>query len=175
MTAKFQTRNSLPEDVRAIEALYADAFEEEDLVALVRQLLSSGADVFSLVGTAGDVVVAHAAFTRGRVPGNDADVALLGPLAVAPHWQRNGLGRLIVRYGLDQLKDEGIGHVFVLGDPAYYGRIGFKPELQVAPLYPLPEEWDGAWQSITLGDAGALAGGKIELPELWRREALWSP
>ena len=44
-------------------------------------------------------------------------------------------------------------HVYVLGDPAYYGRSGFIPEPAIAPPYALPEEWRDAWQSLSLGDA----------------------
>jgi hypothetical protein len=43
-----------------------------------------------------------------------------------------------------------VGKVLVLGDPAYYGRFGFAKETAIQPPYPLPEAWDGAWQSLVL-------------------------
>lgn len=167
-------RASTPGDLAAIEALYADAFPQEDLLPLVQDLLKHEDDVLSLIGTVSASLIAHVMFTKGGVGGNRLHVALLGPLAVAPVWQRKGAGSLIVRDGLQRLRHDGIGHVFVLGDPEYYGRFGFTPETNVAPPYPLPAQWKGAWQSMHLGDAAAISPGTLQLPELWRHKKYWT-
>lgn len=50
----------------------------------------------------------------------------LAPLAVLPETQRHGVGSALVTHSLQSapLKEEA---VFVLGDPAYYERFGFRP------------------------------------------------
>ena len=84
------------------------------------------------------------------------------------------MGSALVREGLRRLQSEGIGMVYVLGDPAYYARFGFLPERSVETPYPLPSEWADAWQSLRLMDAIGPAGGKLSLPRLWLDPALWS-
>ncbi len=170
---KREIRESAPSDDNTLKTIYRDAFPDEDLFPLVKALLEGDAGVLSLIATVGPAIVGHVVFTPCRVGGHTQNVVLLGPLAVAPDQQRKGIGTALIRDGLQRLKDAGTSRVFVLGDPAYYGRHGFSPETQVAPPYPLPEEWRAGWQSIAL-DETAL-DGTLEVPAAWRRRALWLP
>jgi putative acetyltransferase len=171
----YEIRASTSDDLHAIEALYLAAFPEEDLLPLVRDLLKCQHEVLSLIGTVGASLIAHVIFTKCAVEGLRSDVALLGPLAVAPDWQRKGAGSRIVRHGLQQLQHDGVNQVFVLGNPAYYSRFGFSMESCVVAPYPLPAEWGAAWQSITLDGVVASASGTLSLPKPWLRKKLWSP
>lgn len=175
MTCELEIRESGAGDRCAIEALYPEVFPQEDLLPLVRALLNEGADVHSLVALVDNAVAGHAVFTRCRVAGSDAAVALLGPVAVLPRMQKRGIGSALIRDGLTRLETEGAAEVYVLGDPAYYGRFGFAPERQVVPPYDLPEEWRDAWQSVRLGGALASVGGRLTVPRPWRDPALWGP
>ena len=94
----------------------------------------------SLVGTIDLQIAGHAIFTKCGVVGSGVKAALLGPLAVTPVWQRRGIGSAIVRAGLKRLEDADVNLVCVLGDPAYYGRLGFVPETLVEPPFRLPTE-----------------------------------
>lgn len=175
MTDKIEIRESRPGDVAAIERLYPDAFPDEDLLPLVRELLREGPAVLSLVAMAGEVLAGHVIFTTCGLAGRPDKLALLGPLAVVPARQRQGIGSAILRAGLQRLVKAGTKRVYVLGDPAYYGRFGFEPEDDVTLPYPLPEEWQGAWQSLSLrGDQPPLQGA-LSVPQPWRRPALWAP
>jgi putative acetyltransferase len=169
-----EIRRSVPSDRLAIEALYPRAFPDEDLVPLVQDLLEKRNDTVSLVAVIDSNLVGNIIFTIIGVDAGHQKAALLAPLAVSPKWQRQGIGSALVRTGLHQLLGEGISAVYVLGDPAYYGRLGFSPERSVRTPYPLPSEWADAWQSQTLGDAVGPAGGKLSLPEVWLDPALWS-
>lgn len=170
-----EIRHSQADDLPAIESLYPRAFPDEDLLPLVRQLLTQEADILSLVAQTDGRLAGHILFTICDMTGDDAKAALLAPLAVAPEWQRQGIGTALIREGLTHLKSAGVAHVYVLGDPAYYGRSGFKPETGVAPPYPLPEEYREAWQSLSLGSAPPPARGKLKLPDVWMKPALWGP
>jgi putative acetyltransferase len=175
MMEDIEIRESAAGDRAAIEALYPEAFPQEDLLPLVAALLREGHGVLSLVAQRGRSLLGHGAFTMCRVEGSNARAVLLGPLAVAAAAQQRGVGSAIVRAGLERLKREGVAWVFVLGDPAYYRRFGFAPENLVAPPYALPEEWRDAWQSVSLGGGRPLAGGKLSVPTVWRKPALWGP
>jgi putative acetyltransferase len=94
----------------------------------VRDLVNDSAVATSLVGTIGTQIVGHAIFTQCNVVGDSANATLLGPLAVAPAWHRQGIGSAIVRAGFRKLESAGVGRVYVLGDPAYYRRVCFQPE-----------------------------------------------
>jgi putative acetyltransferase len=175
MTKDLRIRESAPGDLASIEALYPAAFPDEDLLPLVRDLLGEGPDVLSLVAIAGSSLIGHVAFTPCEVTGSDSKAALLAPLAVAPAHQRQGVGSALVNAGLGELDAGGVSQVYVLGDPAYYGRFGFLPRARVLPPYPLPEAWSDAWQSLSLGGAEPLEGGEVILPDLWLKPALWGP
>lgn len=175
MSDSFEIRESLPGDKTSIETLYAEAFPDEDLLPVVRELLRGGPRVFSLVAMAEGALVGHVSFTYCSIVGRSDKVAMLAPLAVAPARQRQGIGKALVHAGFRKLEDAGISHVYVLGDPAYYGRFGFTPEYGVSPPYPLPKEWRDAWQSLSLGDEGPVLQGQITVPQVWRDPALWGP
>ena len=158
-----------------VEALYPAAFPDEDLVPLVRNLLADEAATLSLVAERDGQIEGHILFTFGHIEGHDVAVALLAPLAVSPASQGQGIGSELVRDGLRRLRESGVRKVFVLGDPAFYGRLGFVQETDVTAPYPLPPEWEKAWQSQTLGDDRPPLAGRLILPDAWMEPALWAP
>jgi len=52
---------------------------------------------------------------------------LLGPLAVHPDMQRQGLGAALIGQGLMAAARQGHALVFLVGDAPYYARFGFAP------------------------------------------------
>ncbi len=175
MLEDVQIRESLPSDAASIEALYPDAFPDEDLLPVVKALLSDDSICLSLVAIADRALVGHVIFTTCSIDGRSEKVWLLAPLGVASVWQRRGVGSALVRQGLLRLESSGAAQVYVLGDPAYYGRFGFRTEAGVAPPYPLPVEWRGAWQSVSLNNDRPPAEGTLSVPPQWRQPALWGP
>ena len=162
-------------DRSAIAALYPQAFPAEDLLPLLGPLLDETQGVLSLVAEEAGCIVGHAAFTPGGLETGAGAFALLGPLAVAPDRQRAGIGTRLVRDGLARLAEEGVTHVFVLGDPAYYGRFGFAAVQGVAPPYALPEDWLAAWQALALNPGQELPKGTLVLPPAWMEKSYWQP
>jgi putative acetyltransferase len=175
MPHNLEIRESVQGDAGAIESLYPEVFPGENLLPLVRDLLGDAAVATSLVGEVDSRIVGHVIFTKCGVVGSDVSTSLLGPLAVAPAWQRQGVGSAIVRAGLRRLEDMGVRLVFVLGDPAYYERLGFRPEPLVEPPFRLPAEYDGAWQSQSVGETMAPFSGRLSVPRQWLQPALWAP
>jgi putative acetyltransferase len=133
-----EVRESQPDDLPALEALYAAAFPDENLLPLLRELLNGECDVLSLVAGTDAGPLGHAVFTRCTTTNRSTPVALLGPVAVAPARHGQGIGSAIIRKGLGILHTEGTARVLVLGDPAFYGRLGFVPDACIAPPTPCP-------------------------------------
>lgn len=52
---------------------------------------------------------------------------LLGPLAVRPSHKNLGIGRELVRIAVEAAKGAGSAAVILIGDPPYYGPLGFQP------------------------------------------------
>ena len=170
-----EIRDSVEDDWATLESLYPQAFPDEDLLPLLRDLLPDTAVATSLVATIDAKLVGHAVFTRCGVDGSDVEAALLGPLAVSPGFQRQGIGSVLVRAGLRRVDEEGAALVLVLGDPGYYGRFGFRRESSIEPPYSLPVEWTEAWQSMSLKETAAPSPGTLSVPRQWRNPALWAP
>lgn len=170
-----KVRATVAADAPDLEALYEAAFPEETLLPLVRRLLREVPGVLSLAATAGDRLAGHIVFTPCGVGHSDDCVALLGPLAVTPSRQRQGVGRALIRASFEQLAQGNVRRVLVLGDPAYYGRFGFLPESSILPPYDLPAAWTAAWQSIPLGADVVRIEGKLRPPSAWLQAALWAP
>lgn len=173
--ADFEIREGSQADSEAIDSLYPQAFPDEDLLPLVRELAQNRVTTISLAAVIDGQIVGHAIFTRCGLDGSDASAALLGPVAVAPAWQRQGIGSALIRFGIQRLKDENVALVYVLGDPAYYGRLGFVPESLVEPPFQLPREWAEAWQSLCLDSVVTPIAGKLIVPPPWMQPALWAP
>lgn len=175
-----EIRDSHAGDRAELERLYPAAFPEENLLGLLRDLLEAPAGVISLSALRDARLVGHVALSLcdvGAVPGR---VALLGPLAVDPPVQRHGIGRALITAARERAGAQGVSKICVLGDPGYYGRHGFTAERAVLPPWPLPPEWDGAWQSLDTGggetvSAGTVPAGTLAVPPHWAHRAYWTP
>jgi putative acetyltransferase len=123
-------------DAEVIRAITAAAFARPDEGRLVDELRGSPAwlPALSLVATApGGEVIGHVLCTRGHV--DEAPVLALGPLTVRPDRQRAGVGSALMHAVLGAADALGEPLVALLGNPAYYGRFGFRlgAEYRIAP------------------------------------------
>jgi len=181
MTIDLDIRETTAADMPAIADFYPRAFPDEDLVALVRELLREPGGVLSLTALVMGEVAGHVIFTIcGLDPHPGAKVALLGPLAVVPEYHRRGIGTALIRDGIERCGAVGAVSVLVLGDPGYYGRFGFKAEDGIKPPYhvadeQLPPEWRGAWQSMPIDGDDTLRTGTVMVPTPWQHRNMWLP
>ena len=157
-------------DAEAILALYPLAFPDEDLTALVTKLVGRD-DIVSLVVKKDKSIIGHAVFSLGSNE-QGAQLALLGPIAVHPTHQRDGLGKALIAEGARHLAATGVGELLVLGDPEYYRHRGFDAPADIEAPYPLKPEWRDAWRSMLL-DGQTRATGTLSLPEPWMSAEYW--
>lgn len=101
--------------------------------ALIAALRADGDVVVELAALEAGAVVGHAMFSRAAAEPALCHLAALAPVAVRIDRQGQGIGDSLIRAGIAFCRDKGIEAAIVLGDPAYYGRFGFRVET-AAPL-----------------------------------------
>jgi putative acetyltransferase len=150
-------RPEQPHEIIAVRTVNLAAFEggfEADLVDALRQ---HAQPFLSLVALDADEVVGHIAFSPVTLaPYPELPIAGLGPLAVVPSRQRQGIGSSLVQAGLHECRRLGFGAVVVLGHAGYYPRFGFltASSFGLVSEYDVPDE---AFMALELRSA-ALHG-----------------
>ncbi len=152
----FHLRREEPEDRWEVEALYdlcfapgreaLSSYRFRDGVPPVRDLCQVARD--------GDDILAGAVrFWPVHVGADGAEALLLGPIAVHPTRQGEGLGALLMETGLDLAREAGWPRLLLIGDAPYYGRFGFATLAGVE----MPPPTNPA-RVLGLGDWAGIAG-----------------
>jgi predicted N-acetyltransferase YhbS len=89
-----------------------------------------------------DTVAGSIRFWPVRVGVGGAAALLLGPVAVHPTRQGEGLGALLIGESLDRARELGWSRVILVGDAPYYRRFGFSREAAAGLDYPPPTNPD---------------------------------
>ncbi|MDF2052418.1 ACT domain-containing protein [Arthrobacter sp. Cr_A7] len=131
-------RNETPEDRDAILALTAEAFaispatglpaEGEPVEVKVLRALFDAKEYlpgFSVVAVLDGEIVGHVISTRGWV--GEHELLGLGPIAVTPRLQRQGIGSALMKETIARANAAGESGIALLGSPDYYSRFGFVP------------------------------------------------
>jgi predicted N-acetyltransferase YhbS len=93
--------------------------------------------------------LALAARERGRLVGSvrlwdvmagGRPALLLGPLAVDPETQGEGIGSGLMQMAIARAAELGHGGIILVGDPEYYARFGFAAERTTGLVMPAPVE-----------------------------------
>jgi predicted N-acetyltransferase YhbS len=89
---------------------------------------------------------------------------LLGPLAVDPSWQDQGVGAALMKEALRLAKGRGETSVILVGDEEYYGKFGFKADATTGLHLPGPVDRKRFLANELV--AGALQGVKGDVRPL---------
>ena len=134
-----QIRPETLADEPAIAAVLTAAFPTDLEAQLVTALRAAGRLTISLVAEVAGEVVGHLAFSPVTLVDNPQPRWLgLAPVAVAPPWQRQGIGRQLIQQGM-AVAAQTAAVVVVLGERGYYGQFGFAE----AALANLRDEYGG--------------------------------
>jgi putative acetyltransferase len=175
-----EIREEQPEDEEAVAGIHREAFGGEHglvvaaLVDDVRAMMQTG-EGLSLVAVSGDAVVGHVMFSRGVLdaPARLVGVEILGPVAVRPVMQGNGIAAALIGRGLELLDSLGVPAVFLEGDPGYYRRLGFVPAKPLGVRKPSLRIPDAAFQMMTLSAHQPWMTGTLVYPDaFWRHDAV---
>ena len=117
-----------PRDSEGVRTVNQQAFGRPNEASLVDALRGVPHSI-SLVACARERVVGHILFTPLQIEGSPKGVVAsgLGPMAVLPECQRQGVGSQLVRAGLDSCRASRTDAVVVIGHPEFYPRFGFVP------------------------------------------------
>jgi predicted N-acetyltransferase YhbS len=149
-----QLATETPADWWDVEALYDLCFAPGREALSSYRLRAGVAPVAALCLLLRDASGVAAAIRFWPVRVGAAKVLLLGPIAVHPTHQSEGLGGWLIREALDRARDAGWSRVLLVGDAPYYGRFGFArlDNVQMPPptnparvlgLALQPQAWDG--------------------------------
>ncbi len=127
-------------------------------VTLVQRLHEHGKTLQEWVCIHTNKVIAYLAFSQA-FHGKEPCGLHLAPMAVAPDFQRKGVGSELLRFALRQesIKQQTL---FVLGEPGYYRRFGFEPCSQ--PVCPFDRDNAHFLCMRNAGTVGFTVGYEVE-------------
>ncbi|MEL6914174.1 MAG: N-acetyltransferase [Pseudomonadota bacterium] len=153
----YTIREEAPQDWWEVEALYDTCFApgREALSSYrLREGVAKLGPLCLVARDPGGILAGAVRYWPVRVGARDA--LLLGPIAVHPTRQGEGLGGDLILQSLGAARALGWARVILVGDAHYYGRYGFRPLAGV--VMPPPTNPDrvlgqalrpGAWEGVT--------------------------
>lgn len=124
-------RDETPADHAAIDHITARAFapmpfSNQTEPVIIQALRASGDLTLSLVAEDGGKLLGQITFSPVKIGGAHDGWFGLGPVAVEPERQGQGIGSTLIRAGLERLIAQGAKGCVLVGNPDYYGRFGFE-------------------------------------------------
>lgn len=131
MNPKIAIRSETDADVGAITEVTVAAFQtleisnhtEQFIIAALR---AAKALTVSLVAEMDGRVIGHIAFSPVAISDGTRNWYGLGPVSVLPAYQRQGIGKALIREGLSRLKAMNAQGCCLVGHPDYYRKFGFE-------------------------------------------------
>lgn len=122
-------RAETAEDYSQVRRVNELAFGRPNEALLVDALRESAHPQVSLVALKEEEIVGHIFFSSVSIVSDSASFRALGlgPMAVLPEYQKQGIGSRLVREGLKESQRLNQYIVVVLGHSEYYPRFGFVP------------------------------------------------
>lgn len=153
-------RSEQLEDIAAIARLTEAAFLNAPHSShtehfIVNALRLADQLTISLVAQEAGAILGHIAISPVTVSSGATGWYGLGPISVLPERQSAGIGTKLMKVALAELRCQDGSGCVVLGDPAYYGRFGFKTDAGLV-LAGVPPEY---FQVLTL--AGETPSGLV--------------
>jgi len=130
-------------------------------------------DLYGFIANENEQIIGGIFFTRLTFQ-NGVNAFILSPVAINTNYQGKGIGQMLINFGINHLKENGVKIVFTYGDPAFYSKVGFNQITEKIAKAPLkltqPEGWLG--QSLISDKIEPIAGNSycveaFNKPEIW--------
>lgn len=164
-------RREMPTDYAAVEELTRDAFWnvyrpgclEHYVVHVLRQDPDFVPEL-DLVMERDGQLIGHVLYMRAKIvadDGRETPMMTFGPISIRPDLQRQGLGKYLLDYSMEQAGKLGAGALCIEGNIDFYGKSGFvvagtrgiryhgEPEQESIPYVLLKELWPGFLDGVT--------------------------
>ncbi len=154
----------------------SEGAEEGALIGgLVAKLSASidGSEIICFGAVENAQLVGAIFFTRLQFADN-APIYMLAPVAVSTDHQKSGVGKALIRHGLNALSNDGALVAVTYGDPSYYARVGFLPLSENVLKAPLDLSMPHGWLGQSLSEEPIQA--RTERPgcvDAFRDPAYW--
>jgi predicted N-acetyltransferase YhbS len=135
----------LPEsanDAQAVERLHARTFGPGRFVLSAYRLREHVDHLLDLSFTARIGTLLVGSVRQLPICIGDTPALLLGPLTVEPPFRGRGVGRALLDRALEDARAKGHALVVLVGDEAYYSRVGFKTIPNGRVTMPGPVNYD---------------------------------
>ena len=135
----------LPEtekDAQAIERLHERTFGPGRFVLSAYRLREHVDHLLDLSFTARIGTLMVGSVRQLPVLVGDTKALMLGPLTVEPPFRSRGVGRMLLDRALNDAKAKGHRLVLLVGDEAYYSRVGFRKVPKGRATMPGPVDYD---------------------------------
>lgn len=116
-----------PSDALTIERLHQRTFGPGRFALSAYRLREHVDHLFELSFTARIGTLLVGSVRQLPICVGDTPALLLGPLTVEPPFRSRGVGRALLDRALKDARAKGHRLVLLVGDEAYYSRVGFKP------------------------------------------------
>jgi predicted N-acetyltransferase YhbS len=148
-------------DALAIERLHARTFGPGRFVLSAYRLREHVDHLLELSFTARIGTLLVGSVRQLPVCIGDTPALLLGPLTVEPPFRDRGVGRALLDRALHDAKARGHRLVLLVGDEAYYGRVGFKAIPKGRVTMPGPVNYDRVLVAELVAGAFSDVSGAI--------------
>jgi len=154
MNIRLTQETDLDSILKVIETAFSDE-ENKVIMNLVQELSKETASpsIKSLVAEVDNQVIGYVSYSPIFLK-SDSSMSgyILAPLAVSPEHQKQGVGSNLINAGIEMLTKDGVGVLLVYGDPAYYGRFGFKEEIGHSFVPPYTLQYPFGWTGMMLNE-----------------------
>jgi len=162
-------RNETDDDARVITEVTVAAFRTLAVSShreqfVIEALRAADALTVSLLAEPNGQVAGHIAFSPVTISDGSTTWFGLGPISVFPELQRQGIGKALIREGLEKLQALGAKGCCLVGHPEYYRQFGFTNP-QGLVIEGVPQE-----VFFALSFDGTVPQGSVSFHEAFKAE-----
>ncbi len=128
-------------DFNAIRLVNDKAFGQPQEGNVIHKLRGSDPQVLSFVAEINSQVVGHIFYSTAKIVCDNKEIVGLGlaPMAVLPEYQKQGIGKMLIKESISAITKKNIPFIIVLGHADYYPKCGFEK----ASKHAISCQWNG--------------------------------
>ncbi|XUM19638.1 GNAT family N-acetyltransferase [Bradyrhizobium oligotrophicum S58] len=130
-----------PGDAQAIERLHERTFGPGRFVLSAYRLREHVDHLLALSFTAHIGTLLVGSVRQLPICVGDTKALMLGPLTVEPPFRKHGIGRMLMERSVADARAQGHRLILLVGDAAYYTRVGFKAVPKGRAIMPGPVDY----------------------------------